>query len=72
MEQSASNIDVTKDIWETMGENSKVFDIYLAQYMQLQEIFQKYQELVRRDVEDIKAIGAELTKMDYKFQSLWK
>lgn len=72
MEISACGINVTSDIWEAMGENSKVFDFYLAEYMHIQTIFQKYRELALRDVGEIRKIGNNVIKVDQKLIDIWK
>lgn len=72
MKRSAYGINVSSEEWTPMGENTKVFDVYLAEYVQLQTIFQKYQELVLKDIKEIETIGTELIRIDQKLIDMWK
>lgn len=72
MKKAANNFTVTAEKWTDLGENSKVFDVYLGGYVQLHKIFEKYQQLALKDIDAIDAIRNELEEMDNTLTSAWQ
>lgn len=72
MDLSARNITAYAENWSSMGENSKVFDLYLEKYEQLQTIIQKYRQLALRDISEIRKVGTEIIDIDCKLTDVWK
>ena len=65
-------LDDEKKNYETAGEKSEAFDMYVEGFMQLQNIIRDYKELVKKDIESINSIGKEVMKMDDFLIDLWK
>lgn len=72
MKRAANNFTITAEKWTDLGENSKVFDVYLGAYAQLHKIMEKYQQLALKDIEAINAIRNELEKMDNTLANIWQ
>lgn len=64
LKAQADNVDVANVSWESSGEHSKVFDMYVDGYMQLQEIVRLYQQLLYNDIEAINTISKNMLKLD--------
>ncbi|MBQ8327756.1 MAG: hypothetical protein IJX86_11880 [Lachnospiraceae bacterium] len=72
LQTTTDNMDVTSISWETMGEQSAVFDAYLEGYKQLRLIMELYQDLLYKDISALGAVGFEMLKKDFELTNLWK
>lgn len=72
MRKAANQINTTTEGWDSMGEQSSVFEEYLEQYAQLQSIMLSYQQLIEKDIDAISKIGVSMLKVDELLTNLWK
>ncbi len=69
---AVDKIDTTAKSWESMGENSTVFDAYVNGFEKIKVILNLYKKLAYQDLEAISSIGKEIMEMDSKMTNLWK
>ena len=72
MRKAANQINTTTEGWDSMGEQSSVFEEYLEQYAQLQSIMLSYQQLIEKDIDAISDIADNILKVDKLLANLWK
>lgn len=72
MRRAANQINTTTEGWDSMGEQSSVFEEYLEQYAQLQAVLLSYQNLILKDIDAISKIGVSMLKVDELLTNLWK
>ena len=58
------NMDVVNVSWASLGEQSKVFEIYVDGYMHLQEIIRLYQQLLYNNIKSLDTITKNMLKLD--------
>ncbi len=72
MRKAANQINTTTEGWDSMGEQSSVFEEYLEQYAQLQAVLLSYQNMILKDIDAISKIGVSMLKVDELLTNLWK
>lgn len=72
MRRAANRINTAAEGWDSMGEQSSVFEEYLEQYARLQAVMLSYQQLIQKDIDAIGRIGISMVKVDELLTNLWK
>jgi hypothetical protein len=72
MRTATGNLDVTNKTWESMGEQSETFGLFVEGFYQLQAVMKQYQKLAYKDINAINRIGNELISLDAQLMKPWK
>lgn len=69
---SASAINTKIEQWTSMGESSIAMQVYVDEFLKLQNIMSCYQQLIFKDVTAVNSIGISINDMDTKMVKLWE